>query len=361
MRERVPLLRGLATLAVLVGHAGLYAQDPLLPPLGQSVALTGVDRWVYSLLGTPTQLSDFAVPGFFVIAGLLGAGAQGASRPVRAAALLGPLLLWSVVAVAVTAGVGNIPGPLGDFLWGRLLMGQVEWGYAIPLALVQCALLAPLLADACARRPVAALGVAFGVQMLAVALRLAGSFGGVFDTLPGLGSAAGNFVVWRWCGWFVGGLVLGAHPVAARAWLAGRRPLLWGLTLLGLALALLEAEFLPTWSGDAGWIASQHRPGSTLYALGFLGLFFAAPRTPGRWVDRVEALGRVAFPLWLLHPIVYRVAHRALLFLGADTVRAHPLLMAGGYVLGAAVPLVVVTLFLSHRLPRPLFRRIFGH
>lgn len=361
MRERVPLLRGLATLAVLFGHAGLYAQDPLLPPLGQVVALSGVDRWVYTLLGTPTQLSDFAVPGFFVIAGLLGAGAQGASLRVRAAALLVPLALWSVVAVGVTALVGNIPGPLSSFLWSRLQMGQVEWGYAIPLALVQCALLAPLLAGTCARRPVAALGVAFAVQALAVALRLAGSLGGVFDTVPGIGSAAGNFVVWRWCGWFVGGLVLGAHPIAAQSWLARNRAVLWALTLGGLALALAEAELLPAWTGDAGWIASQHRPGSTLYAFGFLGLFFAAPRTPGRWVGRLEGLGRVAFALWLLHPIVYRVAHRALLFLGVDTVRAHPLLMAGAYAFGAAVPLVVVTLFLARRLPRPVFRRVFGH
>jgi hypothetical protein len=361
MRERVPLLRGLATLAVLVGHAGLYAQDPLLPPLGQSVALTGADRWIYSLLGTPTQLSDFAVPGFFVIAGLLGAGVPGPSLRARTAALLGPLLLWSVVAVTVTAGVGNIPGPLGDFLWSRLQMGQVEWGYAIPLALVQCALLAPVLVATCARRPAAALGVAFAVQALATSLRLAGSFGGVLESVPGLGSAAGNFALWRWCGYFVGGLVLGAHPHAARDWLDRHRPFLWTLTLGGLALALAEAELLPAWSGDAGWIASQHRPGSTLYALGFLGLFFAAPRTPGRWVARLEALGRVAFALWLLHPIVYRVAHRALLFLGPDAVRAHPLLMAAAYALGAAVPLVAVTLFLFRKLPRPLFRRVFGH
>jgi hypothetical protein len=139
------------------------------PPLGQVVALSGVDRWVYTLLGTPTQLSDFAVPGFFVIAGLLGAGAQGASLRVRAAELL---------------------------------------------------------------------------------VRL--------------------------------------------------------------------------------------------------GLFFSALRTPGRWVRRLEAPGRVAFALWLL-------------FLGADTVRAHPLLMAAAYAFGAAVPLVVVTLFLARRLPRPVFRRVFGH
>lgn len=240
-------------------------------------------------------------------------------------------------------------------------MGQVEWGYAIPLALVQCALLAPTLAAVCARRPVAALGVAFAVQALATALRLAGSFGGVLETVPGLGSAAGNFALWRWCGWFVGGLVLGAHPHAARDWLDRHRPLLWTLTLGGLAVALAEAELLPAWSGDAGWIASQHRPGSTLYALGFLGLFFAAPRARGRWVARLEALGRVAFAIWLLHPIAYRVEHRALLFLGADVVRTHPVLMAGAYAFGAAVPLVDVSLFLFRRLPRTLFRRVFGH
>lgn len=365
MRNKVPFLRGLAVLAILLGHVGLYAQDPLLPPRGEVVSLTGLDRWLYRLLGTPAQLSDFAVPSFYVMAGLLCVPAMRAAGRTRylgrqAVGLLAPLALWSAVAVGVAWAAGSIPS-MSTFFRSRLAMLQVEWGYYLPLALLQFYLLAPRLVGFCERRPVAALAVAFAVQALAVGLRVAGSLTGFLEHIPTLGASAGQYAVWRWCGFFVFGLVLGLHPGPAGRWLAAHRASLFAVMIGGLALALLEAESLPEITGDAGWISSQVRPGSTLYAIGWLGWYFAGERRTGVWARRVAQVGGVAFALLLLHPIVYRVLQRLLAALGPDTLVHHPLATALVYLLLGAVPLVWFTLTLTRSRLRPLVRRLWGH
>ena len=372
MRDKVPFLRGLAVLAILLGHVALYAQDPLQPVRGEVLTSTGVDRWIYWLLGTPTQVGDFAVPAFYVMAGLLcvpsmRSDARGRYLGRQAVGLLTPLLLWSFVAVGVTYAVGSIPS-MPVFLRSRLALGQVEWGYALPLALLQFYLVTPLILRTCERRPGLVLGVAFAVQAAAIGLRLSGSLTGSLADIPTLGASAGQYAIWRWCGFFVAGLVLGLHPEPARRWLLSRRRILWIVTGAGLGLALLEAEYLPELTRDSGWISLQVRPGSTLYAFGGLALYFGAPRPEGPWVRRIARIGGVAFALLLLHPIVFRVLQRVLALLGPlggstglELLRLHPLLAGLAYLLLGAVPLVWCMVRLYDSRWRSVARRVLGH
>jgi fucose 4-O-acetylase-like acetyltransferase len=196
MRRKIPLLRGLAILAVLIGHAALWGIEPLNPPAGSPLSVDPWTRLQFELLAAVVELSYFSVPAFFFGAGLFatfavqkpGLRANAAFLRARTKGLLVPLGIWSVVAFGV-AWVLGIPS-MSAYARNRLALGQVEWGYFFPLAMLQMYLLTPWMVDQARRAPRRLLVLGLGVQVLVVAARGLGSLAGVLDVAT-LGAGRG--------------------------------------------------------------------------------------------------------------------------------------------------------------------------
>ena len=367
MRRKVQLLRGLAILAVLVGHAALWAIEPLAPARGVPLALEPWPLWQYHFLGAAAELSYFAVPAFFFGAGLFASYAihepglheNAAFLGARVKGLLRPLLFWSVVSFGVTWALG-IPS-MSAYLLNRLALGQIEWGYFFPLAVLQMYLLAPLLVDQARRRPVRLLVVAFAVQGLALAARMAGSVWGFLETVPTLGAGAGNYALWRWLAYIACGVVAGLHSTAIERFLSPRRHRLAGLALVSAGLMLAEGRLLAEGLDEPGWIASQIRPGAVLYALSCLALFFSVTISPTPATRFIESAGGVSFGLLLLHPVCFRVLHHVLVLRAPELVRAQPVAAASIYLLVGGVPCVWMMTRLFQSRHRAFAATVFGH
>lgn len=367
MRRKIPLLRGLAILAVLVGHAALWGMEPLVPPPGAPLVLSPWALWQYQILGALAELSYFAVPGFFFGAGLFATFAI--QKPglrenlgflkARTKGLLVPLVIWSFVSFGVTYALG-IPS-LSRYLWNRLELGQVEWGYFFPLAMLQMYLLAPVLVDQARRRPVRLLVFAFVIQGLAVAARMAGSLGGFLESVPTLGAGPGNYAIWRWLAYIACGVVASLHATAIEGWLkAHRRGLLVG-AVVAAGLMLAEGRLLAEGLHDPSWIPSQTRPGAMLFAFTSLAFFFSLDIVTSPTTRWLESVGNISFGLFLVHAIWFRVLHHVFVTHASAFARAQPLALAPVYLIVGGAPCIWVLSRLFRSKHRALAATVFGH
>lgn len=290
--EGLELLRGLAALAVCLGHVRAL----MLPPM-RSAAYAGWERGLYFL----TAQGEAAVWIFFVLSGYLVGGSVLRQTAGGAWSWSGYLLrrgtrLWVVLIPAlmltwlcdltraggpvVTAGAMNFPHPLPADAWtflGNLFFLQdlVTPPFGSNLALWSLAyeawlyLLCPLLL------------LAVGARAWREKMVLAGSAGVILWLLGPRGR-------WLAVAWFIGALIAWLRPASGAAPAPGPRFLPW----VGLAVALLAKPFV------VSWVPFLAMP---LVILGAGGVVWSEARRVGPLPGLATRAGEISYTLYATH------------------------------------------------------------
>jgi surface polysaccharide O-acyltransferase-like enzyme len=370
MRRKLPLLRGLAILAVLVAHASLWAVVDLLPDAGAALDLHGWTLVQYRVLTSVEQLSIFAVPSFFFITGVFATYATRGSSfaenwpfiKTRLWALLVPLAIWSVVSLSVDAFFGIRNWPL---YWVRALhRGGIEWGYYFVPALAQFYLLTPWLVRASIAHPRRVLAAVIVVQLLVIVLHLAGgpapdSF---IAAIPGVGKwPGGNYPAWRWILYFGLGILGGRHSATVEEWLKSHRRLLGAGALVFSGVAVLEGTLLTEAYRNVEWFLGQQRLGVTFAALSVIAYFLSLDIKSTARTRWIEKFGVRSFGIFLIHPIVMKGAHHVLGRVLPSLCQRQVMVMSAVFlVLGFALPWLAIEAVSRSRW-KHMTLHLFGH
>jgi peptidoglycan/LPS O-acetylase OafA/YrhL len=352
VRRKVPLLRALAILAVVIGHAALRAMGPLEPADGAHAAHEGAVALQYGLLFVLAQLSFFAVPAFFFVTGLFctfaiqkpGLAANAGFLRGRLKALLVPLAVWSVVAFTADLVLG-IPA-LPAYFSAHARAGEMEWGYYFLLAMVQVYLVAPFVVDLARRRWRGLLVGSVALHLVVLGVRLAAGLdaglGAVAD-VPALGSWRGDWAVWRWQLYLVLGVLAGLHGSKVEAWLRAHRRPLYAAAGVSAVAVVGEAFAFSTGLAQMDWFHSQLRPLVPLYACAVIAAYFATDIQATARTAALEKVGNLSFGLFVVHPIAYKVLARVVDRLAPGLGLEWPVVVAlVCLVFGALVPYLVI-------------------
>lgn len=371
MRRKIPLLRALAILAVVIGHAALRAMGPLEPAAGVASNLEGAAALQYGLLFALAQLSFFAVPAFFFVTGVFctfaiqkpGLAANAGFLRGRLKALVVPLLVWSLVAFAADFVLG-IPS-LSTYLAAHARAGEMEWGYYFLLAMMQVFLAAPFVVDLARRRPHALLAASIALHVVVLGVRLLAGLDvaglGALAEVPAVGSWRGDWAIWRWQLYLVLGVLAGLHGSKVEAWLrAHRRPLLFGAGV-GALVVVTEAWAFSSGLRQMDWFHSQLRPLVPLYACVVLAAWFSLDIKATARTAAFEKVGNLSFGLFVVHPIAYKVLARIVDRLAPGFGLQWPVAVAlVCLVFGALVPYLVIAALSRSRF-RGQAALVFGH
>jgi peptidoglycan/LPS O-acetylase OafA/YrhL len=324
----MPLLRGWATLAVVLNHANGWAFVSIFWWGHRYMSVSGstVDRFdtlPYWLLTSVNQLTLFSVPTFLFISGLFMAyaarsDAQGLSWSVvrsRMGALLGPYLVWSALIFAADAALGTVYTP---WAYGRKLItgGATDAYFFIPL-LAQLYILSPWLARWARRAPRNLLGVTALVQIVIVGLPyLASVWGEAVDMQRFLRSLDWVFV--RWAFFYALGLVIGAHQKAARVWLMRHRGKLIVATVLLGAFSIWECRLIYGATTEWDWAYTPLKLSSILYATAFILAFLPWGMGVSRLSHTIEQIGAMSYGIYLVHPKAMELAARLMYHVAPD-------------------------------------------
>lgn len=367
MKRKIPLLRGIAILTVVLAHACARAAEAFESQVRGDVPFDTSSWLQYNLLIGVVQLGAYAVPAFLFVSGLFVPFAvQGTSlerdwKAIRGqlVTLARPFLVWSVVAVCVDVALG-ISSPRA-YIRNCLMSGQVEWGYYFVPLLAQCYLLSIFIVRWMAARPGLVLVIAAGVQFISVGLR---EFGGLWlgwDSIIGLGAKYGDYFATRWIFYFVLGLWASSRTTQIAIWLKSRRSLLGCLMLVFGVLSASEGILLNEAQHKLEWALSQQRLLVTVYAICALGFYFSLdlPRS-SRVVRSIENAGTVSLALYLIHPIFHKGLSRVLLHFTPTLVAHYAWTSALIYFVVGLCVIWFVTRLARQSSVGPLARRFLG-
>lgn len=322
MRRQVLLLRGLAILAVVLNHATGWAFVAMFWWTHRYTATTvpdysGMDSPAYWLLMAINQAALFSVPAFLVISGLSAAYSVGSGsladdwRVVRArlGSLMGPYLIWSLLAFAIDAALGTVLSPRE--YGARLLKGEVvEAYYFVPL-LIQFYLLSPFIVRGIRSRPGVMLAAAASLQAATVVGRYIAAAGDVPAVVRSIARLPAWSVV-QWPLYYVLGAALGLHSRRALRLLERYRTVLLVSAATLAALSLAESQFLWRLTGDWDWAHSPWRWSSTLYSLAFVLLAMTWRITATPLTRTIEGAGALSYGIYLMHPKALELGARAI-------------------------------------------------
>ncbi|MBN1179502.1 MAG: acyltransferase [Anaerolineae bacterium] len=362
----MPLLRGLAILAVVLNHAAGHGytamfwwahryRDVVSPNFDQ------MGSWPYYGLVAVQQLTLFSVPAFLFISGFFVAYAARGDRATlswkivrtRVLGLLWPYLIWSLLIFLVEAAEGETRSAL-DYAISLLLGHAVGAYFFIPL-LVQLYLLAPFLVPLARERGRALIVGAGVVQVVFVGLLYQRYFGG---SLPALPDDTPWALVW-WAVYFPMGIVCGLHIKAWKAWLQrARYALLVATIVLGIG-SIFEAEWLTAVTGAFDWPHATFKLSSMLYAVAFILCFLAFEPHAMPCSRQVEQIGAMSFGIYLLHPKVMELSARAIYHLAPGLLGYQAVFQAIIVLLSIGLPILAMKW--AARTPlRKVYRYFFG-
>jgi probable poly-beta-1,6-N-acetyl-D-glucosamine export protein len=350
MRRNIPLLSGLAILAVVFNHANWHILSQFGPgdPAGT----------IYLFFD---QVGKFAIAAFLFTAGYFIAYAtdKGASdlrwsvMQARLVSLVIPWLLWSAF-LTLAGGVVGRPISAGKFVSNLLIQY-----YFVPL-LILYYLMAGWLVRSARKNPRATVLSAAGIQLAAMALFYARLY------LPGFPEAAkfwvdeGPLQYLRFALYFPMGLIVGIGPTTAKSILTRFKSTLPWLTLLLFIGSVGETEIAYNRGGGSWPIgADQSKLSSVLFSLALILCFVAFDRIIlpfDRWISRV---GAYTYGIYLMHYFILGLLARVIAgYLPWVTMQPWlllPLLLA----LTVAVSLLLITIT-AHTPIRLIYAFLFG-
>lgn len=310
MRRQVPLLRGLATLAVVCNHASswgfiamfwwVHRYRPVTPPNYDQMG-----TFSYYILTAINQTALFSVPAFLFISGLFITYAARGSSPVlswkvvkaRLLNLLWPYLIWSSVIFIGDGLLGTVYSPI-EYL-RKLVTGDAVGAYFFIPLLAQFYLLSPFLVRWAKARPRLLLTLSALLQLVMVGTPY---LGGVWGSSVALQRAlrALDWMCIRWSLFFTLGMVAGFRRKQVGGWLAHHK---WGLlaaaVLLGI-LSVLESQVICRITFEWDWAYVPLKLSSTLYAVAFVLAFLAWDARPGVLSRAIERIGGMSYGIYLV-------------------------------------------------------------
>jgi peptidoglycan/LPS O-acetylase OafA/YrhL len=367
MKRKLPLLRGIAILTVILSHACLRAAEAFEGNVKGDVPFDTWSLFQYRFFLVTIQLGSYAVPAFLFISGLFVAYAvRGSSLGNdwtairgRLVALAWPFFLWSAIAVCVDVVLG-IASPI-RYVWSCLITGEVEWGYYFVPLLVQCYLLSIFIVPWMARRPGWVMSTAAAVQIASVGLRELGGLWLGWETIPGLGSNCGQYLFTRWIFYFVLGIWASSRTTQIAKWLQSRRLTVGLLALVFGALATTQGIALSETQHNMEWAMTQQRLFITVYALCALAYYFSLNISSASRLGRaIEKAGVVSLALYLIHPIFYKGLFRILLHFTPALVGRYAWVSALIYFLVGLGVIGLVTRLARQSQFGPFARRFLG-
>jgi len=366
MRKQVPILRGLAIVAVVLYHCAAVGHTAMFywAHRFRQVESPNFDQFgslPYYVLLVMQRLAWFAVPAFLFIAGFSMAYATsgkriGASLPTiraRISLLIWPYLIWSL-AIFVRNGIllGSIDSP-GEYLQ-RLVFGRAEPLYYFVPLLIQLYLISPFITRWAKAKPALLLAVAGAIQLgMHILLYLP------WEPLGKFGYAGYAWGFWHWAFFFPLGSVCFLHYRRAKVLLARFRWVLLGAAAVTLVVSTWEVVALFTTKPSFDWAHHTIRIPSSLYALAFMLAFVAFDNVRIPFAPVLRWLGTKSYAVYLLHfpaiqalaKCVYRFAPRLLAHQGLY----QPLLFAAGL----GLPLLLMTVVARSPL-RKYYQCLFG-
>ncbi len=359
MRRQIPLLRGLAILAVVCNHAvgwGYVAMFWWTDRYRQVASLPNYDQRgspTYYVLLAVQQMALFSVPAFLFISGFfVSYAARGGLRPkmvrTRVLHLLWPYLFWSLVAFACDGVLGKLLTP-GEYL-RRLLVGKAVPAYFFVPLLIQFYLLAPWLVRLARDSGTALLVGAAVVNLVTVGVSYAILIGvDVVDALYKTGWLCPWYALY-----FPLGIVWGFRYKAIKAALARFRWWLAAATIVLGVASILESEAIYCSTHDYAWARGGLKFSSVLYALAFIASFMSFEWKGVAADSLIVRLGNRSYGIYLVHPKVLELASKAIYNLYPTVLGCQMLYQPLLVVVGVAVPMFVMSVA-----QRSLFRKVY--
>ncbi len=373
MGRRLPLLSGLAILAVVCNHATGWGYTAMFwwAHRYRPVASPNFDQ-----LGSPAyyglvalqQLALFSVPVFLFISGFFMAyAAQGSGqgsiwKPVRIRILnlLWPYLVWSF-AIFVGDGIqGHVYSPT-QYVYELLTGGAITAYFYIPL-LCQFYLLSPLIVRLAKNHPALLLVSAAAIQLAASSLFYL-QFAGL--RMPEAVLHSSWLFVWQ-AFYFPLGVVIGLRPRSLPQLFTRLRWALVALTVVLAVASIVEAEWtyraLAPQQFDIqafDWTHSYVKVSSGLYAVAFILTFLAFDIKRGKLPAALNWVGARSYGLYLLHPELLVLLGRVFYHVAPWLLSQQLLLTAILIVLGAGIVLLVMEGIARSPL-RNTYRYLFG-
>ena len=359
MRKQIPILRGLAILAVVMSHCAAWGHHVMFywAHRYRQVESPNFDQFgsfSYYVLLAINGLPMFAVPAFLFISGYYIAYAIG-GRPITAGSrvvwarikvLLWPYLIWSFAIF------------LGDFLQGqtypipeyarRLIRGHAVGAYFFIPVLIQFYILSPLIVRYAESKPRLLLLVSAIVQ--GAMYYLCGSrFGRFFRPLDAASLAL----------YFPLGTVCFLHHRRASEWLARFKSSMLLATVVLSALMVFEKSVRLESLMLAGVERQSDELSPYFYSLTFILFFVAADSSRLPFARTLRWLGTRSYGIYLLHfsvlVLVARVTAKYAPRLLAHQILFQPLLL----LTGLGLPLLFMACVARSPI-RELYRYLFG-
>jgi peptidoglycan/LPS O-acetylase OafA/YrhL len=367
MRRQIPVLRGLAILAVVCNHAtgwGYTAMFWWTHDYRQVGSLSNYDQMgslPYYGLVVIQQLAQFSVPAFLFISGFLIAYAARGNSPVlhwkvvrtRIVNLLWPYLLWSLAIFA------------GDWLQGtryslveylrRLAVGDATGAYFFVPLLCQFYLLAPFIARLGKTRGGLLIGISASIQVVVIGLLYLPLVG---VNLPNALYTTAWVFVWHAVN-FPLGAVCGFHYKRLKLWLARAKWSLLVATIVLGALSVVESEVLYQATLNYGWARGGLKFSSILYAVAFILLFLALDKVSIPFTYGINWIGSRSYGIYLLHPKALELVARVTYHVAPWMLTCQGLYQPMLVVSGLGIPILFMTGVVKSR-ARKFYPFLFG-
>lgn len=360
MRKRIPILRGLAILAVVSYHCAAWGHTAMFfwAHRFRQVESHSFDQFgslPYSVLLAIERLAWFSVPAFLFISGFSMAYAASGKRGTiswktvgaRISHVLWPYLIWSSMIFLGDGVFLKIRYSPLEYLEQLAFGRAVGLYYFVPL-LIQFYILSPFITRWAKRNP--------GLLLLGAAAIQATMHYFVHAQLSNIAYPWGFF---HWSFFFPFGAVCFLHYQRAKVLLARFK---WLLLIAAASLCILSArEVVQLFSGGASFDSAHHMQGflSSLYALTFISAFLAFDKAGIPFAGMLRWIGSRSYGLYLLHFTV-QIAVSKLIYQYAPWLLDNQVLYQPVLLLtGLGLPLIVMQVVAGSSL-RKYYRYLFG-
>lgn len=365
--KTMSILRGLAVIAVVLGHAIYWVdlgQVQLAELSGAGWASTHpLQSPIYHLLKIIYVLTLFDVPVFLFASGLFISYANIGGRGIHLRNIgkwikpfIPPFVIWVAAHTLISwLPIVLFPQEGAAGLLPRLL-GALNLAYYVPLVM-QFYLLSPWISRMAQKHWQWLLCGAAVIQVTT----------SIIWYLPRLGIPVGStienfsrisvFFFWAWAIYFPLGVVWGIQLNRIKPWLDRNSKSIMGLVIFAAALAILEMETLGRFPDLLD--PSQFSLTTIFFSVAFITFFFSVGE---RWLPcqrQLVDIGLKSLGIYLAHPLVFLTVYRVIKFtvpgLVFYSLAYLPLLFITGFGLPYALGV-----FLSKKSKKYFYRYFFG-